>query len=160
MNSSAANKTALGATAVLSCLIMVALLAYHRHGELAAAMAIFSSGLVALVIQREMTARQQAESRLFLAQDDLEDRVIERTAEINTANVALQAEVLERQRAEEALRRAHDELEQRVAERTRELADANEVMQREIVGRREVAEALKNSRTLYHSLVESLPVNI
>jgi PAS domain S-box-containing protein len=160
MTGSAANKTAVGAAAVLSLLLIVALLAYHRQGELAAAMAVLSSGLVASVIQREMAARQRAEAGLLRAQDELERRVIERTAEINTANVALQAEILERQRAEEALRRATDELEQRVAQRTRALADANEVLQREIVERRKVADALRNSRTLYHSLVENLPVSI
>jgi PAS domain S-box-containing protein len=160
MTGSAANKTAAGAVAVLSLLLMVALLAYHRHGELAAGMAVLSSGLVALVIQREMAARLRAETELLRAQEELERRVIERTAEINTANVALQAEVLERQRAEDALRRAHDELERRVADRTRALADANEVLQREIVERRKVADALRNSRTLYHSLVENLPVSI
>jgi len=157
---SAANKTALGATSVLSLLLIVALLSYHHHGELAAAMAVLSSGLVAFVIQREMIARQRAEAGLLRAQDELEDRVIERTAEINTANVALQAEVRERQRAEEALRHAHDELEQNVADRTRALGDAIEVLQREIVERRKVADALRNSRTLYHSLVENLPVSI
>ncbi|MBN8733298.1 MAG: PAS domain-containing protein, partial [Acidobacteria bacterium] len=73
---------------------------------------------------------------------------------------ALQAEVLERQRVENALRQAHDELEVRVAERTQALADANEVLQREITERRRTGEALKNSRALYHSLVENLPVNI
>jgi PAS domain S-box-containing protein len=107
-----------------------------------------------------MAARQRAEAELLRAQDELEHRVTERTAEINTANVALQAEVLERQRAEEALRHAHDELEQHVADRTRALGDAIEVLQREIVERRKVADALRNSRTLYHSLVENLPVNI
>jgi PAS domain S-box-containing protein len=160
MKRSAINKTALGATTALSLLLIVALLAYHRHSELAAAMAVLSSGLVAFVIQREMTARQRAEAGLRCAQDELEDRVIERTAEINNTNVALQAEVIERQRAEAALRRAHDELEGRVAERTRALADANDVLQREIIERRKVAEALKDSRALYHSLVENLPVNI
>ena len=160
MKSSAANKTALGATMALGLLLIVALLSYHRHSEMAAAMAVLSSGLVALVIQREMVARQRAEMELLRAQDELEDRVIERTAEINTANVALQAEVLERQRADEALRHAHDDLEQRVADRTRALGDANEVLQREIIERRKVADALRNSRTLYHSLVENIPVSI
>ena len=160
MNGSTANKSALGATVALSLLIIVAWLSYHRLGQMAAAATVLSSGLVALVIQREMNARRLAEVNLLRVQDELEDRVVERTAEINTANVALQAEVLERQRAEEALRRAHDELEARVAERTRALGDANEVLQREIVERRRVAEALKNSRTLYHSLVENLPVNV
>ena len=63
MKNSAANKTALGATAVLSLLLIVALLSYHRHSELAAAMAVLSSGLVAFVIQREMVARQREMGR-------------------------------------------------------------------------------------------------
>jgi PAS domain S-box-containing protein len=160
MNGSNLNKSALGATVALGLLILVALLSYHRLGEMAAAATVLSTGLVALVIQREMNARRRAELELLRAQDDLEDRVNERTAELNAANVALQAEVLERQRVENALRHAHDELEIRVAERTRALADANEVLQREIVERRRTGEALKNSRALYHSLVENLPVNI
>jgi PAS domain S-box-containing protein len=160
MKSSTANKTAIGATVALSLMVIVAVLSYHRLDEAAGVTALLSTGLVAFIIHREMTARQGAEAALRKSSDELEDRVAERTAEINTANVALQAEVLERQRAEEALRRAHDELELRVAERTRELADANEVLQREIVERRKVADALKDSRTLYHSLVESLPVSV
>ena len=160
MKSSTANKTAIGATVALSLMVIVAVLSYHRLDEAAGVTALLSTGLVAFVIHREMTVRQEAEAALRKSSDDLEDRVAERTAEINTANVALQAEVLERQRAEEALRHAHDELELRVAGRTRELADANEVLQREIVERRKVADALKDSRTLYHSLVESLPVSV
>jgi len=160
MKNSTANKTAIGATTALSLMVVVAVLSYHRLDEATGVTALLSTGLVAFVIYREMTARQEAEAALRKSSDDLEDRVAERTGEINTANVALQAEVLERQRAEEALRRAHDELERRVAERTRELADANEVLQREIVERRKVADALKDSRTLYHSLVESLPVSV
>ena len=160
MNGKNTNKSALGASVALGLLIVVALLSYHRLGEMAAAATVLSTGLVALVIQREMNGRQRAEVELLRAQDELEDRVTERTAELNTANVALQAEVLERQRIETELRQAHDELEIRVAERTRALADANEVLQREIIERRRTAEALKNSRTLYHSLVENLPVNI
>jgi len=160
MKNSTANKTAIGATTALSLMVVVAVLSYHRLDEATGVTALLSTGLVAFVIYREMTARQEAEAALRKSSDDLEDRVAERTGEINTTNVALQAEVLERQRAEEALRRAHDELERRVAERTRELADANEVLQREIVERRKVADALKDSRTLYHSLVESLPVSV
>ncbi len=160
MKASNTNKSAVGAAGALALLILVSFLSYHRLGEIAAAVACLSSGLVALVIQREMNARQRAELELLRAQDELECRVIERTAELNNANVALQAEVLDRQRAEEALRSAHNELEGRVAERTRALADANDVLQREIVERRRTAEALKNSRALYHSLVENLPVNI
>src|SRR5262249_53057545 len=135
-------------------------LSYHRQSEWAVAMALLSSGLVALVIHREMTVRQRAVFELRRVQEELEDRVALRTTEINTANVALQAEVRERLRVEEALRRAHDELELRVAERTQELGDANDVLQREIVERRRIAEALRDSRMLYYSLVEHLPVHV
>lgn len=160
MKAANTNKSAVGAAGALALLIIVALLGYNRLGAMTAAMTVLSSGLVALVIQRELNARQRAELDLLRAHDKLEERVTERTAELNNTNVALQAEVLERQRAEAGLREAHDELERRVVERTRALADANEVLQREIIERRRTAEALKNSRALYHSLVENLPVNI
>src|SRR5437773_7436892 len=86
MNRSDLNKTAIGAFAALGFLVIVALLSYHRQSELAGAMALLSSGLVALVIYREMTARQRAEAQLLHSQEELEDRVEERTAAINTAN--------------------------------------------------------------------------
>lgn len=160
MKASNGNKSAVGAAGALALLIIVAVLGYNRLGTMTAAMTVLSTGLVALVIQRELNARQRAELELLRAHDKLEERVNERTAELNNTNVALQAEILERERAETALREAHDELERRVVERTRALADANEVLQREIIERRRTAEALKNSRALYHSLVENLPVNI
>jgi PAS domain S-box-containing protein len=160
MNRSNANKTAFGAIAALILLLVIAFLSHHQFSAIAGALVILTSGLVALIIHREMHGRQKAEAALLRVQEGLEDRVAERTTEINTANVALQAEVLDRQRAEEALRQAHGELEARVDERTRELADANEILKREIIERQKIAEALKDSRTLYHSLVESLPVNV
>ncbi|HXG48087.1 MAG TPA: PAS domain-containing protein, partial [Methylomirabilota bacterium] len=102
----------------------------------------------------------EAETQLRSARQEMEQRVAERTAEINTVNVGLQAEIQERQRIEDALHRAHGELELRVDQRTHELAQANLELQREIAERRRIAEALKNSRALYHSLVENLPVHI
>ena len=160
MHRTAANQSTLGATLALGVLVAVGMLSAHRLGALAAALAILSSGLVALIIHREIRARRQAQAGLLQAQEELEERVILRTAELNTANVALQSEILDRQRAEEALREAHSHLEARVTERTRELAGANDVLHREIIERRRIAEALKNSRSLYHSLIENLPVHV
>ena len=160
MHRNAANQSTLGATLALGVLIAVGLLSAHRLGVVAAALCVLSSGLVALIIHRETRARRNAEAGLLRAQEELEERVTLRTAELNTANVALQTEILDRQRAEEALREAHRHLEARVTERTRELAGANDVLHREIVERQRVAEALKNSRSLYHSLIENLPVHV
>jgi signal transduction histidine kinase len=64
------------------------------------------------------------------AQHELEGRVLQRTAELSEANLALHAEIKERQQAEQALREARDrlenqalELEGRVEERTAKLAE-------------------------------------
>lgn len=160
MHRNAANQSTLGATLALGVLVAVGFLSAHRLGVVAAALCMLSSGLVALIIHRETRARRNAEAGLLRAQEFLEERVTLRTAELNTANVALQTEILDRQRAEEALREAHRHLEARVTERTRELAGANDVLHREIVERKRVAEALKNSRSLYHSLIENLPVHV
>jgi PAS domain S-box-containing protein len=59
---------------------------------------------------------------------------------------ALERAVHEKTRAEQEVRRANNELEMRVLARTEELASANE--------------ALRESQSLYHSLVEHLPVNV
>ena len=57
-------------------------------------------------IQRKQaeTALKQAEANLQRQRDQLEVRVLERTAELSEANQALQAEMVQRQRAEEAPR--------------------------------------------------------
>jgi signal transduction histidine kinase len=67
---------------------------------------------------------------------DLERRVIERTAQLQAANVGLQTEIAERKHAEEGLRQSEErfrllnnQLEQRVVERTDELAAKNAVLE-------------------------------
>ena len=55
-------------------------------------------------IMRDITKRKRAERELQEANERLEERVRERTAELRQANELLQAEVEERRRAEQALR--------------------------------------------------------
>jgi PAS domain S-box-containing protein len=58
---------------------------------------------------RDVSERKRAEAALKKAHDELEERVRERTAELERSNQELQAEVARRVQVEEALRRSLDE---------------------------------------------------
>lgn len=61
-------------------------------------------------LQQEISMRQKAEEGLRQAQAELEQRVVERTAELARANASLKAEIGERQRAEARIQRRNREL--------------------------------------------------
>jgi PAS domain S-box-containing protein len=63
-----------------------------------------------LGVTRDITQRRRAEEALRETQEELEQRVRERTFELTGTNVALQAEIAERSRAAEALREAYAEI--------------------------------------------------
>jgi two-component system, sensor histidine kinase and response regulator len=61
---------------------------------------------------------------------ELEQRVKERTAELEKANARLQKEIQNRESAESALKTANEDLEHRVQQRTAELNEANQAYRR------------------------------
>lgn len=72
----------------------------------------------------EIRQRQQVEEELRCAQDELEDRVQQRTTELSGANKKLEHEILEHTRAEESLQRLTGQLFQLQDEERRRLARA------------------------------------
>ncbi|MFN4258306.1 MAG: ATP-binding protein [Gemmataceae bacterium] len=89
----------------------------------------------------EIAERKQLENRLRHVNEELEQRVQERTAELEQANDALNCQITERARAEQELRQIQEELEQRVAARTVELFQANQALDRQARQMRAMAEA-------------------
>ena len=82
-------------------------------------------------------------SKLRRTSDELEQRVAQRTRDLQETNQQLEQEIEERQLAEQALREARDYLEQRVKERTAKLADANAELMKEVTERKIAEEGVR-----------------
>jgi len=108
-------------------------------------------------VARNITARLQAEAALRQAHQELEQRVVERTAQLVQANEQLQLEIEERQRAERELHQAKEGLELQVEKRTIELTIANAELQTEVAQRIMMTEALKKSEGQQKALLNNIP---
>jgi len=69
------------------------------------------AGDIYLAIMRDITERKRVETELRRAHEDMEKRVLERTAELSKTVAALQAETVEHIHAEQALQAANETLE-------------------------------------------------
>jgi PAS domain S-box-containing protein len=75
-------------------------------GEVTLRLVTVSGRKLLLATARDIRERKEAEAALHRANEALEQRVINRTAELAAANAALEEEIAERRRAEDALRRS------------------------------------------------------
>jgi len=81
------------------------------------------------MLEEQNEQLQSVQEALYRANESLEQRVAERTAELAQVNAILQEQIAERKRAEEEIRRLNRELEQRVLDRTAQLKTANEELE-------------------------------
>jgi len=95
--------------------------------------------------KKKLESNRRNRLELQNARDELEKRVIERTALLTQTNRRLQLEILERKKAEDELRKTHDGLERRVEERTAELRKINERLTAEIAHRQQAESALREA---------------
>ncbi|MFN8444168.1 MAG: ATP-binding protein [Caldilineaceae bacterium] len=102
-------------TLLLSCDAM-----HDAYGEIAYVVAI----------GQDITNRRQAEAQLQRINEELEQRVAERTNQLQTINHTLQHELAGRLRVEEELRRNEEDLGRRIEERTTALSVANAELSR------------------------------
>ncbi len=64
----------------------------------------FKGNPATIVVFKDVTARKKAEEALIKAHDELEERVMERTIQLQKANVSLRDEIEQRTRSEKALK--------------------------------------------------------
>ncbi len=86
----------------------------------------------------------------------LEQRVVERTAELEDANLELELEIDVRKQAEAEILKLNTGLEQRVHERTAQLKAANQELQNEIAERKRAEEALSHQTSILQSILDSM----
>ncbi|MDR3564350.1 MAG: HAMP domain-containing sensor histidine kinase [Negativicutes bacterium] len=97
-------------------------------------------------LEEEFASQLAAQEALRELNAALEKKVLERTRELQAANITLKAEIGDRLAAEEELRIANAALETRVLERTDELQAINTALQGEIGTRQTAQDALIKSR--------------
>lgn len=105
-------------------------------------------------VVRDITERWAAQQELKKANAHLENKIIERTRELQDLNAALEEEVTERLAAEESLVKLNLELEDKVKTRTQELQDINAALEEEVMERQAAQEALLENRERYEALVK------
>jgi PAS domain S-box-containing protein len=66
-------------------------------------------------IAADITERRYTVERVRMLNAELEERIVERTAELTMANAHLQAQIADRERAEASLREAHERMERLIA---------------------------------------------
>lgn len=127
-----------------------------RFGDERAILALLED----LTLERKqlvLISKQQKE--LQAARNELEKRIIERTAELRAANTRLRSEITERRRAELQLRKAHGDLERRVAERTVELTETNRKLLQEIAERKNAEEKLSLAAKVIQNSNEAIVIS-
>ena len=104
----------------------------------------------------DITERKQAQQRLQLLNDELEQRVGARTAELQEANRNLQQQIVERERIEQALREARDAAEAANRSKDKYLAAASHDLLQPLNAARLLISTLRERRlpSAEHNLVE------
>lgn len=104
-----------------------------------------------IVVSMEKTKR-----RLKLSNEELEQKVLSRTSELESLNEQLRQDIDRRKKAEEELQKISSELEVRIKERTSELERTNELLESEIMERKRMEKALLNAAQQWRTTFDSI----
>ena len=109
-----------------------------------------------LELSEEIQERKKFEEALRQTQNDLEQRVEERTLALTRINRLLNEEINVRKKTESELQKAHEELERRVIERTADLRRKTLELEKEVAERKAMEKSLLASEARNRAIVNTL----
>jgi len=101
--------------------------------------------------------RKKVEMALRDANENLEEKVKQRTEKLNETVAKLEQEINERKKIEQELKATHERLKEKVAEQTNALQETIDQLNIQLEERQLMSEALHESEEQFRSLVANLP---
>ena len=123
------------------------------------------------VISRDITESKEKEETIRKINLGLENKIIERTlqlqvlnseleetnAELEEINAMLEEEISKRQKVEEELNKFNEQLENKVIERTNQLQEMNAILEEEITDKIQAENELKMEKYFTDAVIDSVP---
>ena len=116
-----------------------------------------TSVLIFSLVFTAMKKVTDAKDKIEKMNDELEEKVLERTAQLEETNAMLEEEIYEHQNVKEEILALNEALENKVIERTSQLQEMNTILEEEITEKMQAENELKREKYFTDAVLDSVP---